>query len=131
MDFNPELITQIGSAPAWATFFALVGWMVKTWPHWKEKVNEARKIQLDADGERLTQAFTRIRELEEIQSKDRREHHEALSNERRRCDAELDDIRARLSATEQRETALLAMIRQNSQSTAHMIGRRSKQGDKP
>jgi len=122
-DLDAGVVAQLGSLPGWASFVLLFGWVIRTWPHWKQKVNEARKIQLDADGARLEQAFTRIRELEETQSKDRREFNEELSNERRRCDAELDDIRKELEALKVENRGLLDLIRQNSRSTAIMIGR--------
>jgi DNA anti-recombination protein RmuC len=120
---NGIALSDIGSPASFATFTLLAIWVIRTWPHWKSKINEARKIQLDADGERLAQAFARIRVLEEQQSADRREFNEAMSNERKRCDGELDEIRERLTASEERERGLQAMIRQNSQSTAQMIRR--------
>lgn len=120
-------LSDLGSPASFATFTLLAIWVIRTWPHWKAKVNDARKIQLDADGERLAQAFARIRVLEEIQSADRREFHEAMSNERKRCDRELEEIRhemrERLASAEEENKGLKAMIRQNSQSTAQMIGR--------
>src|SRR5688572_25847235 len=120
-------LSDIGSPASFATFTLLAIWIIRTWPHWKSKINEARKIQLDADGERLAQAFARIRMLEETQSADRREFSvalsEAISEERKRCDKELDEIRGRLTAAETENRGLQAMIRQNSQSTAQMIGR--------
>jgi len=127
MDLDPNVLAQLGSVPAWGSFFILVGWVIRTWPHWKEKINEARKIQLDADGERLAQAFARIRVLEEAQSADRREFNEAMSSERKRCDGELDEIRTemreRLTAAEDENRGLKSMIRQNSSSTAEMVTR--------
>jgi hypothetical protein len=131
-------IADIGSPSSFATFFLLTAWIIRTWPHWKAKVNEARKIQLDADGDRLKQAFARIRDLEEAQSadrrefndarsNDRREFNEAMSDERKRCDAEIEEVRRetreRLTALEEENRGLQATIRQNSQSTAQMIGR--------
>lgn len=120
-------ISDIGSPSSIASFFLLAAWLIRTWPHWKAKVNEARKIQLDADGERLAQAFARIRTLEEAQSADRREFNDELSKERKRCDAELDaireEMRERLTAAENENKGLQAMIRQNSQSSATMISR--------
>lgn len=116
-------LSDIGSPSSFATFFLLAAWIVRTWPHWKAKVNEARKIQLDADGERLAQAFQRIRDLEETQSKDRREFNDAMSAERHRCDQELDEIRRRLSAAEEENKGLQAMIRQTGSSAAIMISR--------
>jgi len=131
-------LSDIGSPASLASFFLLLGWVVRTWPHWKSKINEARKIQLDADGERLKQAFDRIRVLEEAQSADRREFNdassnnrrefnEAMSDERRRCDAEIEEVRRetreRLTALEEENKGLKASIRQNSKSTAHMFGR--------
>jgi len=116
-------LSEIGSPSSIASFFILAAWAIRTWPYWKMRINEARKIQLDADGERLAQAFARIRDLEEAQSADRREFSKAMSDERKRCDLELDDIRKRLSAAEDENRGLQAMIRQNSSSTAVMMGR--------
>lgn len=116
-------ISEIGSPASLASFFLLLGWVVRTWPHWKSKVNEARKIQLDADGVLRTDLLKRIRELEETQSSDRRAFNEAMSNERKRCDDELDEIRRRLTAAEDENKGLQAMIRQNSSSSAVMISR--------
>lgn len=122
-------ISDVGSPASFATFTLLAIWVIRTWPHWKAKINDARKIQLDADGARLAQAFARINDLERAQSVAYKEFTIALSDERKRCDKELDEIRERLTAAEERERGLLAMIRQNSQSTAQMIGRPG--GDKP
>lgn len=66
----------------------LVAWMIRTWPHWKAKVNEARKIELDAHGELRGSLFTRIADLER-----------AAIEERRRCDKELRELREKLSGT--------------------------------
>lgn len=123
MDFDPGAFAQIGSVPAWGSFFVLVGWIVRTWPHWKEKINEARKIQLDADGVLRTDLLTRIRELEEGRSADRREFNEEMSKERKRCDIQLEEIRKEMNDLKDDNRGLLAMIRQNSSSTALMISR--------
>lgn len=120
---EPKILAQIGSLSTWSIFTLVAIWIIRTWPVWKQKINEARKIELDADGERLAQAFARIRVLEETQTADRRAFNDSLSEERRRCDQELDMIRKRLTASEDENRGLQAMIRQNSSSTAVMIGR--------
>lgn len=116
-------LSDIGSPVSFGTFFLMAIWVIRTWPHWKAKVNEARKIQLDADGALRSDLLKRIRDLEEAQSIDRREFNLAMSNERKRCDSELDEIRERLTAAERENQGLQSMIRQSSQSTAVMIGR--------
>ena len=116
-------LSDIGSPASFATFTLLAIWVLRTWPHWKSKINEARKIERDADSVLRTDLLKRIRDLEEGQSADRREFNAALSDERKRCDAELDEIRARLTLAETENRSLQAMIRQNSQSSAQMLGR--------
>lgn len=32
----------LGFAPLWGGFLALIIWMVRTWPYWKQRVTEAR-----------------------------------------------------------------------------------------
>lgn len=114
--------SDIGSPLSAATLATMFIWVVRTWPYWKMRINEARKIQLDADGVLRTDLLKRIRDLEETQSADRREFNAALSDERKRCDHELDEIRDRLAAAERENQGLQAMIRQASSSTAMMIG---------
>lgn len=76
---------KYGSLPGWATFFMLMVWVIRTWPHWKAKINEARKIELDAHGELRGSLFSRIASLEQ-----------AALEERQRCDRELNILQKKL-----------------------------------
>lgn len=105
--------------------------LVKVWPLIKAKVNEARKIELDADADFRGDLLQRVKELEEAQHKDRLDFITALGDERKRCDEELDVIRARLKAAEDVNAGLLAQIRQDSQSTAALLDSKGVLGRKP
>lgn len=115
--------SDLGAVSGLGSVTILAIWVIRTWPYWKMRINEAQKIKADADGSLRADLFARIRELEVTQSNDRKEFNLAMSNERKRCDEELDEIRRRLTAAEEENRGLLAMIRQNSSSTAIMIGR--------
>ena len=103
--------------------------LFKVWPLIKGKINEARKIELDANADLRGDLLQRIKDLEEAQHQDRLEFYNAMGAERKRCDEEMDAIRtrlthevegvrARLTATENENKGLMSAIRQNSQSTA-------------
>jgi hypothetical protein len=103
------------STPLWLMALGLATWAVKTWPVWKGKINEARKIELDADGVLRRDLFTRISELERTRTADREYFDNQLATERRRCDEELEKMR-------EENRGLVAMIRQHSQSSAVLMG---------
>lgn len=110
--------------------------IVKVWPLIKAKINEARKIELDAEADLRGDLLGRIKDLEEAQHKDRVEFYDAMVVERRRCDDELDAIRLRLKGAEDANAGLQRMIAQNSQSTGFLLdqkaplgGRRRKKDD--
>jgi hypothetical protein len=110
-----------GTAAGWTAVLLMAGWIIRTWPAWKQRVNEARKIELDSDAVLRTDLLARIHALEEGQTKDRREFNEAMAEERRRCDGELEEIRTRLRQAENDNRGLMAMIRQVSSSTAMVV----------
>lgn len=83
---------KFGSLPGWATFFMLLAWVIRTWPHWKAKVNEARKIELDAQGQLRTSLFERIATLEKAAV----ERDAASAIERRLCEEEIRALRNKL-----------------------------------
>jgi hypothetical protein len=70
-----------------------VGTLVRVWPLVKAKINEARKIELDANADLRGDLLTRIRELEQAQVTDRLSFADAMGNERARCDKELESFR--------------------------------------
>jgi hypothetical protein len=74
-----------GTAAGWTLVLVVCGWIIKTWPAWKAKVNEARKIEVDAAATIREHLIERISALE----------HD-LSSERRRCDEELRALRDKL-----------------------------------
>lgn len=76
---------KFGSLPGWATFFMLMVWVIRTWPHWKAKINEARKIELDGHSQLREHYFERIIGLEK-----------AAIEERKRCDEQLRALEKRL-----------------------------------
>lgn len=93
--------------------------LVKIWPVLKGKINEARKIELDANAEFRGDLLDRIKVLELGRDGDQQRLSDALSAERRRCDGELADMRRDF---EKRIDELMRIITQNSQSTAQMLG---------
>lgn len=81
---NGLSVSDIGWLSIIAQSFLLAGWVVRTWPLWKAKLNEARKIQLDADGEQYKRVLewcdrldARVAVLEEEVETCRRERDEA------------------------------------------------------
>lgn len=96
--------------------------LVRVWPLIMAKVNEARKIKLDADADLRGDLFQRIKELEEAQHRDRLEFYTAMGDERKRCDQELDTIRSRLTKAEDHNAGLQRQLAQNAQSTAQFLG---------
>jgi uncharacterized protein YajQ (UPF0234 family) len=110
-----------GAVGIWAILATVVGYIIRTWPIVKQRLNEARKIEVDADAEHRTTLLQRIQLLEEVQSSDRTEFFKAMGDERLRCDRELDEIRTRLRKSEDDNQGLMAMIRQFSQSTAMAV----------
>lgn len=109
----------------WSVIFGIgvgIVALVKVWPLIKGKINEARKIELDAEADLRGDLLTRIKDLEEAQHRDRLEFYDAMGAERKRCDDELDAIRSRLTTAENENKGLMSMIRQNSQSTAQLMG---------
>lgn len=109
----------------------LAGMVVKFWPLLKGKLNEARKIELDADADFRGDLLQRVKELEESQHKDRLDFYTAMGDERKRCDAELDAIRARLTHAENENKGLMSAIRQHSQSAAALLDADGKLGLDP
>ena len=109
------------SGAAWTAVLVGTVWIIRTWPVWKQRLNEARKIELDADEGLRASLIDRIHQLEEIQSRDRAEFFRAMAEERKRCAAEIEEIRAMLRRTEEDNRGLMAMIRQNSASTAMVV----------
>jgi hypothetical protein len=83
-----------GSAAGWTLVVIVLGWIVKTWPAWKQRVNEARKIQLDADGKFREDLMERIRDLEHSLELAASRVNQAIEDERRRCEAEMSVMRA-------------------------------------
>lgn len=104
--------------------------LVKVWPLIMAKVNEARKIKLDAEADLRGDLLQRIKELEEAQHRDRLEFYTAMGDERKRCDDELDAIRSRLTAAENENKGLMSAIRQNSQSTGFLLDQKGDLGSK-
>jgi hypothetical protein len=111
------LVAQLFSptTPLYLLLIGLATWAIKTWPVWKGKINEARKIELDADGSLRKDLLVRIGELERARTADREYFDNQLAAERRRCDEEMEKLR-------QDNKALVDMIRQHSKSTAMLMG---------
>lgn len=121
----------------WSVIVAICGGavvLVKVWPLIKGKINEARKIQLDADAELRGDLLDRIRDLENSRDGEPIRLAAALATEQARCDAELARRDAAFSEyrirTDQRIDGLVRTIAQNSRSRAHLIGDADKLGDK-
>jgi hypothetical protein len=106
----------------WTTTAIVFILAIRSWPAIKAKINEARKIELGADGEFRSDLIARIHKLEEDQHRDKLEFADAMREERKRCDKELDEIRSRLTIAENENKGLQSMIRQHSQSGAMLMG---------
>lgn len=103
------------ATPLYLILLALVGWMIKTWPVWKGKVNEARKIELDGAASLRGDLLVRIADLERARVDDRTYFDNLMATERLRCDKELEKMRLE-------NRGLVDLIRQHSQSSAVLIG---------
>lgn len=112
-DFTPTTWSVIGLG---VTFIVA---LVRVWPLVMAKVNEARKIGLDADADLRGDLLDRIKMLEEGRDGDQQRLNQSLADERRRCDGELADMRRHF---EKRIEELMRIITQNSQSTAQLLG---------
>ena len=110
-----------GAVGVWGLLATVLTTLVLTWPVIKQKINEARKAELDADGNLRSTLIERIHQLEEIQSSDRADFFKAMAEERKRCDDELEEIRVRLRQAEDDNRGLMSMIRQASSSTAMIV----------
>jgi hypothetical protein len=112
-DFTPTTWSVIGLC------VTIVVALVRVWPLVMAKVNEARKIGLDADAHLRGDLLDRIKMLEEGRDGDQQRLSQSLADERRRCDGELADMRRDF---EKRVDELMRIITQNSQSTAQLLG---------
>jgi hypothetical protein len=81
-----------GAVGIWSFFGVFVVALIKSWPAIKAKVNEAHKIQLDADGDLRGDLLTRIGELETQVRSER----QAGDDRHAACERELAAVRARL-----------------------------------
>lgn len=104
--------------PAYALLLGCAVLAVRFFPVWKQRWNEARKIEVDADAGFRTTLIERIRLLEERCDGDQERLNLAMAEERRRCDGELEDMRRDF---EKRIDELMRIIKQNSQSAAQLI----------
>lgn len=108
--------------------------IVKVWPLIKAKINEARKIELDAEADLRGDLLDRIDKLETSRDGEQGRIEAAIAAERRRCDAELAQRDARIAETKlefnQRIDQLMRVIAQNSQSTGYLIDSKGKLGAK-
>lgn len=105
---------------------------VKVWPLIKGKINEARKIELDAEADLRGDLLGRIDKLETSRDGEQGRIEAAIASERRRCDAELAQRDAALSETKlefnRRIDQLMRVIAQNSQSSAFLLDEKGQLG---
>jgi hypothetical protein len=91
---DATFFTQVtpGAVGIW-TLVAMVGIaLIKAWPAIKAKVNEARQIELEADGKLRGDLLKRINDLETQLRSER-----AAGDERHaKCERELRDVRSKL-----------------------------------
>lgn len=103
----------------WGVAIATAVVIFKFYPLWKAKWNDARKIERDADADLRGDLLVRIRELEASRDAEPMRIDTAILAERRRCDAELAEMRRDFN---QRIEQLMRIISQNSKSTAQFLG---------
>lgn len=76
---------------------ALIGWLIYTYPIWKQRVNEARQIEVAAGEKFRDQLLERIKDLEAAAANSallfQQQLVTALDLERRRCDAAMEEMR--------------------------------------
>ncbi len=102
-----------------ALLLVFVVTLAKIWPLLKAKVNEARKIERDADADLRGDLLQRIALLEARCDAEPGRLDAALAAERRRCEGEMADMRRDF---QKRLDELTRIITQNSRSAAQFLG---------
>lgn len=114
-----------GPLSGWLQLLIIAVMAYKVYPLVKAKRNEARKIELDADADFRGDLFTRIRELEASKDGEPARIDAAITIERRRCEAEMAEMR--LDYTRKID-GLQRQLAQSSQSAAHLLDAGHKLG---
>ena len=108
-----------GGVGVWTLVFLCLITLIKGWPALK-------KISVEADGSLRADLLARISDLEKQAAQDRLAFTNEMAAERKRCEEEIRELRQEFDedrrALNEQVSGLLAAIRQNSQSTAYMIG---------
>ena len=81
------------ASPLWVVALVFCAAIARAWPAIMGKNNEARKNELDADSGLRGDLLNRIKDLEQQQANGQQRLDSALSEERRRCDAEMASMR--------------------------------------
>lgn len=86
-------------------FFLIIATLIKTWPVIRQKVNEARQIELEGDNSLRGDLLKRIADLEgqlgisQAKSTADRIHYDSmLEQERKRCDEALGQLRREMQS---------------------------------
>lgn len=108
-----------GGVGVWTLVFLCLITLIRGWPVLK-------KISVEADGSLRADLLKRISDLETQAAQDRLAFATEMAAERKRCEDEIRELRQEAEderrALKEEVAGLLAAIRQNSQSTAYMIG---------
>lgn len=108
-----------GNLSDWIQTLVVAVMAYYVYPLVKAKRNDERKIELDASAGLRGDLFTRIRELEAARDGEPLRIDAAIAIERRRCDAEMADMKLDYN---RRIDGLERVIAQNSQSQAQVLG---------
>lgn len=94
---NAEAVTSIFQITTSSGAILLIAWLIRTWPIWKQRLNEARQIEVAAGEKFRDQLLQRITELEQAAANSASNFQTqltgALDLERRRCDAVMEEMR--------------------------------------
>jgi hypothetical protein len=81
-----------GGAAIWLGFFMLLGWMVRTWPVWKQRVTEAKAGADTIAGNQMARLVGEIGRLAQ--------RVESLEASEERCRTDLADAKMRIAELE-------------------------------
>ena len=88
-----------GAPALWAGFFMLAGWIVRTWPVWKQRVTEARASDDALVGAQWTRFQNEIARLV-TRVGDLEDKYQRLEESEQRCREELADAKGRIAELE-------------------------------
>jgi hypothetical protein len=99
------------AAGAWASFLALLGLLVRQWVPLRRARIDADKLKVESDNSLRVDLMAEIRALRAEQREERAD-----------CDRRLAEQDKEIASLREEIRGLHAMIRQNSQSSAYLLG---------